>query len=148
MKAKLLDANSPELKHFQLIFQRIPWSGGPFLAAKIEKGLTKTERVIVFLDDQDKFASFASLLDEDFVENTGKTPFISTVYVDPNYRGHNLSFQMVTILEQEAKKLGFDTTYIATGHIGLYEHLNYEQIDTGTTVSGRVVRILAKKLTK
>ena len=66
--------------------------------------------------------------------------------VSEDYRGRHLSQQLVKLAENQIKQIGFHKAYIVTKHVGLYEKLGYEQIDTSVDQLGRKMRILAKQL--
>lgn len=52
-------------------------------------------------------------------------PWISTLFVTEEYRGHRISGKLIDFANKYAKELGFDRTYIPTEYVGLYEKYGY-----------------------
>lgn len=126
----------------------IDWQAGAHLA----KLMTTTkfadwECVIVAVDD-DQLVGCCALLAQDIVEETGVKPFISTVYVRPDYRGLHISQQLVIRAERAAEEAHFKATYIATAEVGLYEKLGYDEFDRKPDIFGREMRLLVRGLSE
>ena len=52
-------------------------------------------------------------------------PWISTLFVSEEYRGRRISETLIGFANAYTKEIGFERTYIPTGHIGLYEKYGY-----------------------
>ena len=72
------------------------------------------------------------------------SPYIAIVYVDPNFRANGISKELVKIAENQLLKVGFQSIYIVTQHVGLYEKWGYSQIDEAEDKFGRIMRVLEK----
>lgn len=98
------------------------------------------------MTDQGKLVGFCAVVKEDIVEGTGLSPFVGFVFVSEAYRGQHLSQKLVKMAEEQIVRIGFHEAYIVTPHVGLYEKIGYQQIDTANDQFGRKMRILEKNL--
>ena len=73
-------------------------------------------------------------------------PWISTLFVSEEYRGHRISEKLIAFANEYAKSIGFDTTYIPSEHIGLYEKYGYRYIKDIVNYGGATDRLYAKEL--
>lgn len=103
------------------------------------------ERVIVGISDDD-LASFCTVSKEDGLADSTFTPFIGYVFVGKAYRGKRISEQLLTYAETYLKELGFQSIYIVSGEIGLYEKYGYKKIKDCMTVHGFAENLFEKKL--
>ncbi|KRL21227.1 GNAT family N-acetyltransferase [Lentilactobacillus kisonensis] len=146
MEQDILADRDPKWHHFAKLIGAVSWPAGKYLANEmIAHRFLDWERVIVLVDS-DKLVGFCAIVKEDIVKASGYSPFIGYVFVDEAYRGQHLSQRLVTIAEDQLTQVGFLKAYIVTKHIGLYEKLGYQQIDTSIDQMGRKMRILEKEL--
>lgn len=146
MQEYVLDQTDDLWQSFAHQIDKVSWNAGAFLAKRmLNDQFSDWERVIV-LTDEDQLVGFCAVVKEDVVEGTGLAPFIGFVFVNEQYRGHHLSQRLVRDAESQIAKIGFHQAYIVTAHVGLYEKLGYQQIDTQTNIFGRPMRVLAKKI--
>ncbi|RRG09999.1 MAG: N-acetyltransferase [Lactobacillus sp.] len=105
------------------------------------------ERVIV-ISDRDQVVGFCALLKNDVFKATPLSPFVSSIFVNESYRGYGigLTLELVRQAEGAAAQAGFDTTYIATEKNGLYEQMNYQQVNHRSDKFGHDRRILMKSI--
>ena len=73
-------------------------------------------------------------------------PWVSSVFVAEGYRGRRISRKLIDFVNEYAKAIGFDRTYIPTGHIGLYEKYGYCYIKDIVNYGGDTDRLYAKDL--
>lgn len=127
--------------------EKCSWRAGPFLAAKMKNNEFKDwERVCAACIDG-KAAGFCTLTEKD--ELPGKyafSPFIGFMFVDEPYRGKRLSELMINQVSSYARELGYDTIYIMSGEIGLYEKYGFEKLGCDETIYGLVDQLFAKPL--
>lgn len=146
MKQYILDDSDDLWEHFAKLIGEVSWPAGKYLANEMIGGkVSNWERVIVMMDD-DKLAGFCAVVREDIFKGTGFSPFIGFVFVSEPYRGQHLSQELVKLAESQIREIGFHKAYIVTKHVGLYEKLGYQEIDTAIDQLGRKMRILAKAL--
>ena len=73
-------------------------------------------------------------------------PWVSTLFVSEEYRGHKISKKLIDFANEYAKSIGFDNTYIPSEHVGLYEKYGYSYIKEIINYGGGVDRLYAKRL--
>ena len=73
-------------------------------------------------------------------------PWISTLFVSETFRGNRISGKLINFANEYAKDIGFNRTYIPTGHIGLYEKYGYCYIKDIVNYGGDTDRLYAKEL--
>lgn len=73
-------------------------------------------------------------------------PWISTLFVSETFRGNRISGKLIDFENEYAKDIGFNRTYIPTGHIGLYEKYGYCYIKDIVNYGGDTDRLYAKEL--
>ena len=73
-------------------------------------------------------------------------PWISTLFVSETFRGNRISGKLIDFANEYAKDIGFNRTYIPTGHIGLYEKHGYCYIKDIVNYGGDTDRLYAKEL--
>ena len=73
-------------------------------------------------------------------------PWVSSIFVSEEYRGHRLSGQLIASANSYAKSLGFSHTYIPSVHTGLYEKYGYTYIRDIVNYGGGTDRLYEKAL--
>lgn len=73
-------------------------------------------------------------------------PWISTLFVSETFRGNRISGKLIDFANEYAKDIGFNRTYIPTGHISLYEKYGYCYIKDIVNYGGDTDRLYAKEL--
>ena len=68
-------------------------------------------------------------------------PWLSGLYVVPEYRGQGIGAQLQNHLADYAKSLGYKELYLYTDIENYYEKNGWEHIDNGITYSGEYDRI-------
>jgi predicted N-acetyltransferase YhbS len=68
------------------------------------------------------------LITNDFNSRQDLWPWVAALFVSEMERGNALGTQMLNHALAEAGKLGFDTVYLATDHVGYYEKYGWEYI--------------------
>lgn len=73
-------------------------------------------------------------------------PWISSVFVSEDYRGHRISEKLIDFANEYAKTNGFDRTYIPSEHIGLYEKYGYRYLKDIVNYVNGTDRLFVKEL--
>lgn len=143
-----LTPNSPLWSQATTQIGAIDWPAGPHLAKRMQTPAVwqPFERVIYAMAGE-QLAGFCALLAEDIVPDTPYSPFVSSVYVAPDYRHQGISLRLVQQAERAAQVTDITGLYIVTRHVGLYEHLNYALVDRREDQFGRLNRVLYKNFT-
>ncbi|MDD4279543.1 GNAT family N-acetyltransferase [Candidatus Sumerlaeota bacterium] len=96
------------------------------------------------LMDDERIVGCAGLITNDFISRHDLWPWICALYIEEADRGHNYAKLLIEQAENDARKAGYKNVYIATDHIGYYEHFGAEYIATGYhpwNDSSRIYRI-------
>ena len=73
-------------------------------------------------------------------------PWVSTLFVSVEYRGHRISGKLIDSANLYAKNLGFEKTYIPSEHVGLYEKYGYIYVKDIMNYGGDTDRLYAKEI--
>ena len=87
-----------------------------------------------------------TIMKTDYYPLTEIYPWISTLFVSEEYRGKRISKRLIEFANSYAKDLGFNKTYIPSGHVGLYEKYGYTYIKDIVNYGGDTDRLYAKEL--
>ena len=91
---------------------------------------------------QDEIKGFYQLCDAEPVEDeTKRSPWLTTLFVEPDLRGWHYGELLMNHARYEAGKLGFDKMYLATDHIGFYEKYGFREIGLERFAWGRPTKI-------
>ena len=63
-------------------------------------------------------------------------PWLINVYVDENYRGHNICRALMETVKKNAKKAGLSELWLYTNHVGLYDKFGWQFCETVETFKG------------
>ncbi|QKG78415.1 GNAT family N-acetyltransferase [Streptococcus canis] len=125
----------------------IEWKAGAYLAKRLETDkLDAMDQVIIMTNSHDQLMGFAALVQEDIVEKPDYGPFLSTVYVSPDFRGQGLSLELVDRITEIARQKGVKDLYAITAHQGLYEKNGFTFQSPVHDKFGRDMRLLVKHL--
>jgi GNAT superfamily N-acetyltransferase len=123
------------------------WGVGKILAERIRGGLFTDIDVAFVATIAGEYAGICLLEKSD---NYGLTPefspFITTVYTDPKFRGQHISEKVVATACDYALTLGFGVIYLISNEQGLYEKYGFEQFAQTLTLSGSNEPIYRKYL--
>ena len=123
------------------------WKAGPYLAKRMRNNeFEEIERVIVATENDMPVAYCTFSLKDDLPETSEYTPFIGFMFVDEKCRGKRVSEKMIEVASEYAKSIGYETIYILSGEMGLYEKYGFEKIGDEETVYGTVDQLFQKKL--
>lgn len=97
----------------------------------------------VALGVEDEIAGFYQLSEHDFITRKDEfTPFITSLFVDPNMRGGlGMGKMLLDHARYEAARLGFDKLYLTTDHIGYYEKYGFREIGLDLYDWGRPTKL-------
>ena len=93
-----------------------------------------------------KVIGMASLLKTDYYPLPEISPWVSSIFVTEEWRGHRISRMLIDYANDYARALGFDRTYIPSTHIGLYEKYGYRYLKDIVNYGGDTDRLYVKEL--
>ena len=94
----------------------------------------------------DCIVGMVTLMKSDYYPLPEIYPWISTLFVSEEYRGHRISEKLIDFANVYAKSIGFDKTYIPSEHIGLYEKYGYRYVKDIMNYGGEIDRLYAKEI--
>ena len=122
------------------------WNVGKHLAELLEHDDFKDfEGVFVALKG-DKIIGFCTFLETDYYPENRYFPWISSIFVDKEYRGNRISEKLIQTAINHAHKLGFDKVYIPSNIIGLYEKYGFRKNDELKNYDGEIDNIFIKEI--
>lgn len=86
------------------------------------------------------------LIINDFISRHDLFPWLACLFIEENHRGSSLGKILLDHGAQEAKRCGFSSVYLTTGHDGYYEKYGWKRIEDGYEPGGAKTRIYEKKL--
>ncbi|MCL2559873.1 MAG: GNAT family N-acetyltransferase [Turicibacter sp.] len=98
------------------------------------------------LMDADNIIGCVGLITNDFISRMDLWPWLCALFVEKKYRGQNLSALLIEQLKIDCAEAGFESLYLATDHIGLYEKHGFDYIADGYHPWGDVSRIYEIKV--
>lgn len=93
-----------------------------------------------------KIIGMASLAKTDYYPLPDIFPWVSSLFVTEEWRGHRLSQRLVEHANAYAESLGFERTYIPSEHVGLYEKYGYRYLKDIVNYGGGTDRLYVKEL--
>ena len=106
---------------------------------------TDWETVFVAMADG-QIVGMASIMKADYYPLPEIYPWISSVFVTEEYRGHRISEKLINFANVYAKDTGFTRTYIPSEHIGLYEKYGYRYLKDIVNFGNGTDRLYVKEL--
>lgn len=106
---------------------------------------TDWETVFVAIADG-QIVGMASIMKADYYSLPEIYPWISSVFVTEEYRGHRISEKLINFANVYAKEAGFIRTYIPSEHIGLYEKYGYHYLKDIVNLGNGTDRLYVKEL--
>lgn len=89
---------------------------------------------------------FCTFLETDYYPENRYFPWISSIFVDEEYRGNRISEKLIQSAINHARKFGFDKVYIPSNIIGLYEKYGFCKIDELENYDGDIDNIFMKEI--
>ena len=138
-----------EQKEWSDKIRNCDWGAAKFLADLVEQEKFHEllgDGSLYILADGEKIVSFCTLTQKDCIKDDTLFPWIGFVFTSQEYRGQRYSGVVIDYACNKAKEQGFDTVYLATDHIGLYEKYGFSYIESRMDVYNEMSRIYCRKL--
>lgn len=120
------------------------WGGAKFIAKKMLGPMTPQERLIVAVEKK-RIIGVCAIVEKD-IADIPETPFISTVYVMPDYRNIHVGTQMVNRALEVARGLQFGEVYIISRLSDYYEQIGFELVRMIKDFMGREMKLYRKQI--
>ena len=125
--------------------EKCDWSGGQHLYDVLTDGrfhkMYGEKTRLLILADGSKLVSFCTYAEKDDIPDSLLTPWMGFVYTHPDYRGRRLMGKLISRVKELARNDGYESLYIATGEIGLYEKYGAVHLSDGKDARGGNSRI-------
>jgi len=125
------------------------WGVGEIVAKRLCKRSFKDEDSAIVLTINEKLAGFCLLEKTDSwgtdLDDT-LTPFITAMYIDPQYRGQKLSKILIEAACNAAYSFSFNAVYLISSQQGYYEKFGFEIFAQTVTQLGETEPVFRKYL--
>lgn len=146
MKIKKIDKKSLYFTELINYARTCSWCAGPHLADLLENNsFTDWESAFAAIVDK-RIVGFCTFMKTDYYPDNRYFPWISTIFVDEEYRGKRISQHMIETVIEYAKSFRFSHVYIPSDMTGFYEKYGFEKIDELENYGGEVDFIFVKAI--
>ena len=122
------------------------WIAGKHLAQILrENNFLEWEAVFAAVSE-DEIIGFCTFLETDYYPENRYFPWISSIFVDENFRGKRISFAMIEKAIEHAKLWNFDKVYVPSDMTGFYEKCGFEKIDELMNYGGDTDNIFVREI--
>lgn len=122
------------------------WIAGKHIASIMrENRMTEWETYFVAVCEG-RIVGYCTFLREDYYPDKTYSPWISSVFVDENSRGHRVSHIMIREAEKYAASKGFTKVYIPSDMDGFYEKCGYTPVARLVNYGGDTDTVYMKEL--
>lgn len=125
------------------------WGVGGIVAERLrDSGFSDWETVFVATVDE-RYAGLCILEKRDEWGtdlDPALTPFITAVYVDPNFRGRRLSEKLLGAASDLARTLGFGAVYLISGNEGFYQKYGFAEFARTVTQAGTTEPVYRRRV--
>lgn len=66
------------------------------------------------------------IIENDFHQRPDLTPNVCALYVEPEYRGKGIAWNLLQYVREDMSAFGIDTLYLVTDHTSFYERYGWE----------------------
>ncbi len=131
LSVKNIAYGSREWENLAEYAQNCSWRAGKSFARKLrENDFHPYDRVFVLLENGWQIAGYCALCREDYIPDCPYAPWCSYVFVDEEYRGRGNVGLLLSECVKEARRQGFETVYVCTDQIGIYEKYGFQRMES------------------
>lgn len=146
IKIEKLQSNSNLWNQTIAYANNCSWNVGRHLAKLLEQDdFQDFEGVFIALIGNN-IIGFCTFLETDYYPENRYFPWISSIFVDEEYRGNRISEKLIQSAINHARIFGFDKVYIPSNIIGLYEKYGFCKIDELENYDGDIDNIFMKEI--
>ena len=121
---------TPAISYFQKSWPRV----NPIIYSDcIENSLITSQPLPQWylLEKNEQIIGCAGLITNDFISRMDLYPWICALFIEESERGHNYGSLLINKAKEDAKKFGFEFSYLCTDHVGYYEKLGFSYLAQG-----------------
>lgn len=137
-------------EHWAEEIEKCDWRAAKFLSELLKKGEHKKlfgeSAKIIILAEEGELISFCTLTDQDEIDAPEMKPWIGFVFTSPKYRGKRCAGQVLDYACKTAEFCGYESVYLSTDKVGLYEKYGFEHIGDMDDIHGDPSRVYRKML--
>ena len=122
------------------------WVVGKHLAQILRENNFLEWEAIFATVSEDEIIGFCTFLKTDYYPENKYSPWISSIFVDENFRGNRISFSMIEKAIEHAKIWNFKKVYIPSDMVGFYEKYGFRKIDELLNYGGDTDNIFVKEI--
>lgn len=126
--------------------QSCSWIAGPHLAEMLRENRFSDWEAVFAAMDGERIVGFCTFLKTDYYPENRYWPWISSIFVDEQYRGRRISGLMIEKAIEYAKEQGFDKVYIPSDMTGFYEKYGFELMDRLVNYGGDEDNVFMKRI--
>ncbi|CAM3727537.1 GNAT family N-acetyltransferase [Erysipelothrix urinaevulpis] len=97
-------------------------------------------------NDQHKIIAGVGVIENDFHDHVHLSPNVCALYVEEDYRGKQIARKMLSQVEKDSLKAGYQTIYLVTDHRHFYEKLGWDYRGLAKEDDGNSIRLYQKDL--
>ncbi|WMJ22667.1 GNAT family N-acetyltransferase [Paludicola sp. MB14-C6] len=146
MKIKRLEYNSLLWEKAIEFAENCSWIAGKHIAGMLRENRFFDWEAFFVATEGDNIIGYCSFLKEDYYPENRYFPWISSVFVDENMRGHRVSHKMIETAIVYAKEHGFTKVYIPSDMKGFYEKCGFRPIDKLKNYGGDIDTIFIREI--
>lgn len=115
----------------------------PFYLDAISHSSTTGDTIPQFylMLNDDEIVGCYGLITNDAISRHDLSPWLCSLYIEPEHRGKRLSDTIFQHAKQIVKSIGLPALYLVTDHNGLYEKFGWERLEDGYGMDGKRTRI-------
>ncbi len=134
------DHKALAIKYFQKSWPKI----NPIIYSDcIENSITSNNPLPQWylLEKDEEIIGCAGLITNDFISRMDLYPWICALFIEEKFRGNNYGAILIDKAKEDAKRSGFEFSYLCTDLIGYYEKLGFSYLAQGHHPWGESSRI-------
>ncbi len=146
MKIERVEKNSTYWNELIQYTRNCSWIAGEHIANMLEKDVfTEWESIFVVIIDE-RIVGYCTFMKTDYYPDNKYFPWVSSIFVEEDYRGKHISQELIETIIEYAKKCGFSKVYIPSNMKKFYEKYGFIKVDELMNYGGDIDNIFMKDI--